>query len=147
MKKLKISIEFFKLKLQSCFEHWTRLLSANRGPRFSQRQKQTSCRQEKYFRQDSFIFLVVERCYLLCNVLPTVYVTRMQILHQYLKVNKQHAQFSNKQTMTMISASDFFSKCFSKMRKLCTKAQLPRDSFMLCLVSVTILEDDIFKTQ
>ena len=121
MKKLKISIEFFKLKLQSCFEHWTRLLSANRGPRFSQRQKQTSCRQEKYFRQDSFIFLVVERCYLLCNVLPTVYVTRMQILHQYFKVNKQHAQFSNKQTMTMISASDFLSKCFSKMRKLRTK--------------------------
>ena len=121
MKKLKISIEFFKLKLQSCFEHWTRLLSANRGPRFSQRQKQTSCRQEKYFRQDSFIFLVVERCYLLCNVLPTVYVTRMQILHQYLKVNKQHAQFSNKQTMTMISASDFLSKVLSKIRKLCTK--------------------------
>ena len=149
MKKLKISIEFFKLKLQSCFEHWTRLLSANRGPRFSQRQKQTSCRQEKYFRQDSFIFLVVERCYLLCNVLPTVYVTRMQILHQYLKVNKQHAQFSNKQTMTMISASDFLSKCFSKMRKLFvqSRAQLPCDSFMLCLVSVTISEDDIFKTQ
>ena len=121
MKKLKISIEFFKLKLQSCFEHWTRLLSANRGLRFGQRQKQTSCRQEKYFRPDSFIFLVVERCYLLCNVLPTVYVTRMQILHQYFKVNKQHAQFSNKQTMTMISASDFLSKCFSKMRKLCTK--------------------------
>ena len=149
MKKLKISIEFFKLKLQSCFEHWTRLLSANRDPRFSQRQKQTSCRQEKYFRQDSFIFLVVERCYLLCNVLPTVYVTRMQILHQYLKVNKQHAQFSNKQTMTMISASDFLSKCFSKMRKLFvqSRAQLPCDSFMLCLVSVTISEDDIFKTQ
>ena len=149
MKKLKISIEFFKLKLQSCFEHWTRLLSANRGPRFSQRQKQTSCRQEKYFRQDSFIFLVVERCYLLCNVLPTVYNTRMQILHQYLKVNKQHAQFSNKQTMTMISASDFLSKCFSKMRKLFvqSRAQLPCDSFMLCLVSVTISEDDIFKTQ
>ena len=149
MKKLKISIEFFKLKLQSCFEHWTRLLSANRGPRFSQRQKQTSCRQEKYFRQDSFIFLVVERCYLLCNVLPTVYVTRMQILHQYLKVNKQHAQFSNKQTMTMISASDFLSKCFSKMRKLFvqSRAQLPCNSFMLCLVSVTISEDDIFKTQ
>ena len=149
MKKLKISIEFFKLKLQSCFEHWTRLLSANRGPRFSQRQKQTSCRQEKYFRQDSFIFLVVERCYLLCNVLPTVYVTRMQILHQYFKVNKQHAQFSNKQTMTMISASDFLSKCFSKMRKLFvqSRAQLPCDSFMLCLVSVTISEDDIFKTQ
>ena len=149
MKKLKTSIEFFKLKLQSCFEHWTRLLSANRGPRFSQRQKQTSCRQEKYFRQDSFIFLVVERCYLLCNVLPTVYVTRMQILHQYLKVNKQHAQFSNKQTMTMISASDFLSKCFSKMRKLFvqSRAQLPCDSFMLCLVSVTISEDDIFKTQ
>ena len=121
MTKLKISIEFFKLKLQSCFEHWTRLLSANRGPRFTQRQKQTFRRQEKYFRQDSFIFLVVERCYLLCNVLPTVYVTRMQILHQYLKVNKQHAQFSNKQTMTMISASDFLSKCFSKMRKLRTK--------------------------
>ena len=149
MTKLKISIEFFKLKLQSCFEHWTRLLSANRGPRFSQRQKQTSCRQEKYFRQDSFIFLVVERCYLLCNILPTVYVTRMQILHQYLKVNKQHAQFSNKQTMTMISASDFLSKCFSKMRKLFvqSRAQLPCDSFMLCLVSVTISEDDIFKTQ
>ena len=149
MKKLKISIEFFKLKLQSCFEHWTRLLSANRGPRFSQRQKQTSCRQEKYFRQDSFIFLVVERCYLLCNVLPTVYVTRMQILHHYFKVNKQHAQFSNKQTMTMISASDFLSKCFSKMRKLFvqSRAQLPCDSFMLCLVSVTISEDDIFKTQ
>ena len=149
MKKLKISIKFFKLKLQSCFEHWTRLLSANRGPRFSQRQKQTSCRQEKYFRQDSFIFLVVERCYLLCNVLPTVYVTRMQILHQYFKVNKQHAQFSNKQTMTMISASDFLSKCFSKMRKLFvqSRAQLPCDSFMLCLVSVNISEDDIFKTQ
>ena len=45
----------------------------------------------------------------------------MQILHQYFKVNKQHAQFSNKQTMTMISASDFLSKFFSKMRKLCTK--------------------------
>ena len=96
----------------------------------------------------SFIFLVVERCYLLCNVLPTVYVTRMQILHQYFKVNKQHAQFSNKQTMTMISASDFLSKCFSKMRKLFvqSRAQLPCDSFMLCLVSVTISEDDIFKT-
>ena len=73
---------------------------------------------------------------------------RMQILHQYLKVNKQHAQFSNKQIMTMISESDFLSKFFSKMRKICTRrAQLPRDSFMLCLVSVTILEDDIFKTQ
>ena len=46
---------------------------------------------------------------------------RMQILHQYLKVNKQHAQFSNKQIMTMISASDFLSKFFSKMRKICTR--------------------------
>ena len=45
----------------------------------------------------------------------------MQILHQYFKVNKQHAQFSNKQTMAMISASDFLSKFFSKMWKLCRK--------------------------
>ena len=34
MTKLKISIEFFKLKVQS-FENWARLWSANRGPRFS----------------------------------------------------------------------------------------------------------------
>ena len=87
-------------------------------------------------------------CYFLCNVLPTVYVTRMQILHQYLKVNKQHAQFSNKQTMTMISASDFLSKFLVKCENFVhSRAQLLRDSFMLCLVSVTISEDDIFKTQ
>ena len=42
-------------------------------------------------------------------------------ISKIFKVNKQHAQFSNKQTMTMISASDFLSKFFSKMWKLWTK--------------------------
>ena len=124
MKKLKISIEFFKLKLQSCFEHWTRLLSANRGPRFSQRQKQTSCRQEKYFRQDSFIFLVRSRkvLFIMQPIAYSVcYWNANFTLVLQSKQFKQHAQFSNKQTMTMISASDFLSKCFSKMRKLRTK--------------------------
>ena len=98
-----------------------RLWSANRGPRFSIKDRSIHPVGKRNISAKSFIFLVVERCYLLCNVLLTVYVTRMQILHQYFKVNKQHAQFSNKQTMTMISASDFLSKCFSKMRKLRTK--------------------------
>ena len=123
MTKLNISIDFFKLKVQSLSEHWTRLWSANRGPRFSikDRSRHPVGKRNISAKTVSFFYYEVERCYLLCNVLPTVYVTRMQILHQYLKVNKQHAQFSNKQTMTMISASDFLSKCFSKMRKLRTK--------------------------
>ena len=118
-------MNFSNWKYSLYFEHWTRLWSANRVPRFSIKDWSRHPVGKRNISaktvSQSFIFLVVERCYLLCNVLPTVYVTRMQILHQYLKVNKQHAQFSNKQTMTMISASDFLSKFFSKMRKLCTK--------------------------
>ena len=45
----------------------------------------------------------------------------------------------------MTSASNFFSKCFSKIRKFGKKALLTRASFILFLVSLAILKDEIYK--
>ena len=47
----------------------------------------------------------------------------------------------------MTSASNFFSKFFSKIRKFCKKALLTRTSFILFLVSLAILKDEIYKTK
>ena len=47
--------------------------------------------------------------------------------------------------MTMTFASNFFSNFFSKIRKFCKKALLTRASFILFLVSLAILKDEIYK--